>query len=49
MELEMNDTEIADSLEIAMACDALFEQYDDAQIAGLADYDCCENLYPNVA
>ena len=46
MELENLDFETADSLDMAFACSALFDQYDESSISEV--YDECENLYPSL-
>jgi len=48
MDVEVSDSDIAEALEIALACDALFEQYDELDIVQEANGDCYENLYPNI-
>ena len=47
MELELIDFENAESIDIAVSCSALFDQYDDLEYAAQADD--YENLYPNIA
>ena len=46
MEFENIDFETADSLDMAFACSALFDQYDELGAAEV--FDECENLYPSL-
>ncbi len=47
MELELIDFENAETIDIAVSCSALFDQYDDPEYAVQADD--YENLYPSIA
>ena len=49
MDVETIYADPANALEIAFACDALFEQYDETDISSHANDAMYENLYPNVA
>lgn len=49
MDLINHDTEIDNTLIIALQGNSLFELYDEAELTNQAQEDCYDNLYPLVA